>query len=140
MKRFKKTYKNTLTDQLKKQLLTWAQQFEEVVWLDSNNFQQNHRSFQAVLAVDAFTSFTTDFHQGFEQFKEYQSLSNDWLFGYLTYDMKNDVERLRSFNFDGLDFPDIYFFQPKRLFLFTEDEVEIQYLNMIDDELEQDWQ
>jgi len=140
VKRFQKTYKIVLTDHLKKLLLTWAQQFEEVVWFDSNNFEQNHGSYQAVLAVDAFTSFKTDFHQGFEQFKEYQSLSNDWLFGYLTYDMKNDIERMSSMNFDGLDFPDLYFFQPKRLFLFNEDEVEIQYLMMVDDELEQDWQ
>ncbi|MFT5103795.1 MAG: para-aminobenzoate synthetase component 1 [Candidatus Latescibacterota bacterium] len=140
MRRFKKTYKISLTDQLKKQLLSWAQQFEEIVWLDSNNFEQKHQSYQAVLAVDAFTSFKTDFHQGFEQFKEYQSLSNDWLFGYLAYDMKNDVERMRSMNFDGLGFPDIYFFQPKRLFLFTENEVEIQYLMMVDDALEYDWE
>lgn len=140
MKRFQKTYKIELTDRLKKQLLHWAQQFEEVVWLDGNGYEQKHTSYQAILAVDAFTSIKTDSHQGFEQLKEYQTLSNDWLFGYLTYDMKNDVERLQSKNFDGLGFPDLYFFQPKRVFLFTENEVEIQYLNMIDDELEHDWE
>ena len=66
-------------------------------------------------------------------------MANDWLFGYLSYDLKNDVERLQSKNEDGLHFPDLYFFQPKKVFLFSETEVEMSYLNMVDDELESDW-
>jgi para-aminobenzoate synthetase component 1 len=31
-------------------------------------------------------------------------------------------------NFDGLGFPDLFFFQPKKLFLLNDIEVEIQYL------------
>ena len=30
---------------------------------------------------------------------------------------KNDVENLSSKNFDGLDFADLYFFQPQRIIL-----------------------
>src|SRR5690606_39432371 len=92
----------------------------------------------AVLAVDAFTSIQTDYHNAFENLKEYQSITKDWIFGYLTYDLKNDVEDLKSENFDGLQFPDLYFFQPKKLFLFKDNQVEIQYLNAVSDELETD--
>ena len=53
--------------------------------------------------------------------------------------MKNDIELLKSNNFDGLHFPDLYFFQPKRIFLFTNAGVEIQYLNCVEEELETDW-
>lgn len=49
------------------------------------------------------------------------------------------MEKLQSHNFDGLEFPDLYFFQPKKLFLFTESTVEIQYLNLAADEMEEDW-
>ncbi|MGJ8667092.1 MAG: aminodeoxychorismate synthase component I [Patiriisocius sp.] len=125
---------------LKQAILAWAQQFEEVVWLDSNNHAQAHSTYTAILAVDSFTAIKTDSHQAFKKLEEYQTTTKDWLFGYLTYDLKNDVERLKSENFDGLQFPDLYFFQPKRLFLFSETEVTIQYLNMIDDEVEDDWQ
>ncbi|PIA77733.1 aminodeoxychorismate synthase, component I [Gaetbulibacter sp. 4G1] len=122
----------------KSQLLIWAQQFEDVVWLDSNNYEQSYSNYDAVLAVDAFTSIQTDFHDSFEKLKEYQNYTNDWIFGYLTYDLKNDVEALSSNNFDGLEFPDLYFFQPKKLFLIKDNQVEIQYLKGVEDELEED--
>ena len=125
-------------EQFKNQLLVWAQQFDDVVWLDSNNYAQEYSNYDAVLAVDAFTSIQTDFHKGFEQLKEYQTNVKDWVFGYLSYDLKNDVEALSSNNFDGLGFPDLYFFQPKKLFLFQGNQVEIQYLKMVDEELEYD--
>ena len=126
------------TDQFKNQLLIWSQQFDDVVWLDSNNYEQNHSNYEAILAVDAFTSIQTNFEGSFDMLKEYQTHVNDWIFGYLTYDLKNDVEDLKSNNFDGLEFPDLYFFQPKKLFLFKGNQVEIQYLNCVDDELEDD--
>ena len=101
------------TDQYKKQLLQWAQQFREVVFLDSNNYDQKYTSYDAVLAVDALTSIKTDYHNAFEDLKTYQQITKDWLFGYLSYDLKNDTENLQSGNFDGLGFPDLFFFQPK---------------------------
>ncbi|WP_299551139.1 aminodeoxychorismate synthase component I [Seonamhaeicola sp.] len=125
-------------DAFKSQLLLWVQQFDEVIWLESNNYQQRYSNYDAVLAVEAFTSIQTDYHQAFEMLKEYQSATKDWIFGYLTYDLKNDVEALSSENFDGLRFPDLYFFQPKKLFLFKGNTVEIQYLKAVDDELEAD--
>jgi len=61
------------------------------------------------------------------------------LFGYLSYDLKNDIEDLRSNNFDGLEFPDLFFFQPKKVFLLKGNELEIQYLLFCDDEFEDDF-
>lgn len=121
--------------QLKKQLLTWAQQFREVVFMDSNDYPQAYSSYDCILAVDAFTSVKTDYHNAFEDLKQYQQITKDWLFGYLSYDLKNDVELLHSNNFDGLDFPDLFFFQPKKIFLLKGNELEIQYLAMCDDEV-----
>lgn len=126
------------TERYKKQLLGWAQQFREIVFLDSNDYQQQYTSYDAVLAVDAFTSIKTDYNNAFEELKIYQQTTKDWLFGYLSYDLKNDTEELISENFDGLNFPDLFFFQPKKLFLLKGDKLEVQYLNMCDDEIEED--
>ncbi len=123
---------------LKEQLLQWSQQFDDVVWLDSNNYHQKHAKYDAVLAVDAFTSIQTDYHNAFEKLKEYQTITKDWIFGYLSYDLKNDVEDLQSNNFDELAFPDLYFFQPKKLFLIKGNTLIIKYLNMVDNELKDD--
>ena len=122
----------------KKQLLNWSKQFREVIFLDSNNYEQKYTSFDTILAVDAFTSIKTDEINAFEDLKQYQQTTKDWLFGYLSYDLKNDTEELKSKNFDGLNFPELFFFQPKKLFLLKGDQLEIKYLNMCDDEVEED--
>ena len=123
----------------KEQLLFWSQQFREIIYLDSNDYPQNYSSYDCVLAVDAFTSIKTDCHNAFDDLKQYQQSTKDWLFGYLSYDLKNDIEQLQSQNFDGLEFPDLFFFQPKKLFLLKGNQLEIQYLNMCDDEVEEDF-
>ena len=124
--------------QYKQNLLRWSQQFDEVIWLDSNDYDQKYSSYEAVLAVEAFTVFQTDYFDAFNQLKEYQTITNDWIFGYLSYDLKNDTERLSSKNHDGLGFPDLFFFQPKKIFLLKGNVLETHYLNVVDDELEQD--
>ncbi|WP_435133278.1 anthranilate synthase component I family protein [Formosa sp. A9] len=124
----------------KNQLLTWSQQFNEVVWMDSNQYQTSYSSYDAILAVDAFTSIQTDYVSAFDTLQDYQQTTNDWIFGYLTYDVKNGLEPLTSGNFDGLEFADLFFFQPKKVFLFKGNQVEFHYLNMVDDELESDFE
>lgn len=124
----------------KKAILEWSRQFEEVMWLDSNNYNQKYSAYDAILAVEAFTAIKTSADGAFERLQEYQESTADWIFGYLSYDLKNDVEDLSSENFDGLQFPALYFFQPKKLFLFKNEEVEVQYLRMVDDEIEEDLQ
>jgi para-aminobenzoate synthetase component 1 len=126
--------------EFKNQLLQWANQHREVVFLDSNQYHQKYSSYDAVLAVDAFTSIKTDYENAFQDLYQYQSQTKDWLFGYLSYDLKNDTEALQSNNFDGLAFPDLFFFQPKKLFLIKENQIEMQYLRMCDDEIESDFE
>jgi para-aminobenzoate synthetase component 1 len=108
--------------------------------MDSNDYPQEYSSYDCIIAVDAFTSIKTDYHNAFEDLKQYQQITKDWLFGYLSFDLKNDIEVLHSNNFDGLDFPDLFFFQPKKIFLLKGNQLEIQYLNMCDDEVEADFE
>ena len=139
MQRIQKSFTVESIDLFKSNLLLWAQQFEAISWLDSNQYHQKYSSFDAVLAVDEFTSIKTDYTNAFEKLKEYQSISNDYLFGYLSYDLKNDVENLQSNNFDGLGFSDLYFFQPQRIIFIKGNTIEFSYLKMIDDEIEDDF-
>lgn len=123
----------------KQKLLAWGNSSREIVFLDSNSYTQQYSSYDCILAVDAFTSIKTDYSNAFEDLKQYQSQTRDWLFGYLSYDLKNNIEDLVSNNFDGLQFPDLFFFQPKKIFLIKGNQLEIQYLNMCDDEVENDF-
>jgi para-aminobenzoate synthetase component 1 len=139
MLRTVKSYTIENPNSFKNNLLEWGNQFNEVVFLDTNNYHHSYTTYDSVLAIDAFTSIKTDYCNAFEDLHQYQSHTKDWLFGYLSYDLKNDTEALASKNFDGLAFPDLYFFQPKKLFFLKNNEVEVQYLRLCDDEMDADF-
>tara|TARA_R110000868_G_scaffold84625_4_gene238499 strand:- start:2502 stop:3803 length:1302 start_codon:yes stop_codon:yes gene_type:complete len=123
----------------KQSLLNWSQQYYEVVWLDSNGHKSKYSSFDGMIAVDALTSIVTDTQNAFEDLSNYQSNTKDWIFGYLSYDLKNDTELLSSSNTDSLNFPALYFFQPKKLIEIEGTTVTFRYLNMVADEIEEDF-
>ena len=137
MRRAKEIEVNDIPD-FKIKLLKWAQSYSEVTWLDSNQCSQAYSNFDAVLAVDAFTSLQTGFDQAFAQLHDYHLKTSDWIFGYLSYDLKNNLEDLESSNFDGLRFPELFFFQPKKLFFFKNSTVTIQYLDCVFKEMDND--
>ncbi|MCR9182275.1 MAG: aminodeoxychorismate synthase component I [Flavobacteriaceae bacterium] len=126
----------------KRKLLSWAQQFDELVCLDSNpefnRVNQLYSSFDFILAAEALTAIKTDFQNAFDKLEEYKNTTNDWIFGYLTYDLKNDVEDVTSTNPDCVLFPDLYFFQPKKLFFINKNKLEMHYLHFVADEMEED--
>ena len=126
--------------EFKQKLFDWSKQYETVVWLDSNNYQQKYSSFDCVLAVEEFTSIKTDYFNAFEKLKEYQSLTKDYIFGYISYDVKNDVEALESNNPDRLHFPDLFFFQPQKIITIKDKNAVFSYLKLVDDEIEEDFE
>ena len=140
MQRTIRTFSIDLVPNIKEKLLSWAQQYETAIWLDSNQYHQSYSSFDSALAVEEFTGIKTDYDQAFHKLKEYQSTTQDYIFGYISYDVKNATEDLTSENHDGLDFPDLYFFQPQKILFIKNDQIEFHYLSMVDDEIETDFQ
>ncbi|REE80668.1 para-aminobenzoate synthetase component 1 [Lutibacter oceani] len=138
MQRTKKAIQITDISEFKSKLLIWAQQFKIAVWLDSNNYIQKHSNFDAVLAVDAFSKIETNYINAFNKLKAYQTGINDYIFGYLGYDLKNDVEHLTSNNLDELNFPDLFFFQPKKIFFIKGTIVTVKYISQFQKEIETD--
>ena len=126
------------TPPIKRKLLSWSQKYHTIVWLDSNAHQQPYSDYESVLAVEEFTSIKTDCFNAFDQLKEYQTITQDFIFGYIGYDVKNDIEKLHSENHDGLGFSDLFFFQPKKIIILKKNQIEFHYLKMIDDEIETD--
>jgi len=140
MQRTKRTFSLHGIANVKDKLLAWAQRYDTAIWFDANSHHLSYTSSDGILAVEEFTAIKTDYHNAFEKLKEYQSTTQDYIFGYIGYDVKNDVERLTSQNFDGLEFADLYFFQPQKLLFIKGNELEFRYLKMIDDEIESDFE
>lgn len=138
MERAVKKFSFSDVDTFAKQLLFWAQSYQTFFWLDNNQYPQKYTSYNSVLAVDVISELKTDYKNAFDQLDTYQQEKEDYLFGYLSYDLKNDTEDLISENYDGLGFPDLYFFQPKKLFFIHNDYVELQYDAAFKNEIETD--
>ncbi len=112
----------------KKCLYAYANRFETAVCLDSNSNKAacNYNRYEMLVGIGAKATLKLDNTAGaFEQLKQFQALHNDWLLGYLGYDLKNGLEKLSSENADGLDFPPLFFFVPQQVVLLKGNEVEI---------------
>jgi para-aminobenzoate synthetase component 1 len=79
------------------------------VWLNGNNHSDG------LIAVGVKLELIIEpSKNAFVQFKEFQKIhKNEYVFGYLTYDLKNEIELLSSNNSDSLVFPALHFFVPE---------------------------
>ena len=139
MDRVIKKFQLTNPISFSKKLLQWAQTQQTFLWLDNNNYPQKYSSFDKALALGVLSELSTSHLDAFEKLNQYQQQVNDYIFGYLSYDLKNDTEALNSDNYDGLAFPDLYFFQPKKLFFFYGNTLELQYLKEYKNEIDSDF-
>ncbi len=122
------------TQFVKKQLMRWGQQFDAFVLLDSSNYKEKYSNYDFVCATLPISEIKLESTKdAFDRLEKYQSEVNDWIFGYLTYDLKNDVENLTSSNYDGVKFPALHFFQPKVIFFLKGNKLEVSYLSSTDE-------
>ena len=93
-------------------MLSWANQFSICCFLDNNQYNTQHHSYEWLLAVDADAIFSPS-KNILDSLKHFSSTQSDWLFGHLSYDLKNEIENLNSAHSDNVQFPDIFLFQPQ---------------------------
>lgn len=102
--------------EFKRKSIAWANNFDTFLCLDSNNYQLDEYSkIEWCLAIDTIDHVKLNVGKAFEQLKIFRNKKQRWLFGYFAYDLKNEVEKLSSTNKDQLDFPDLFFFEPRYL-------------------------
>jgi len=119
--------------EFKAQVFQWVSQFDTICYFDNNEYSgYNHHSYEGLIAVGEESSILKPqdgSFSSFEKLKEYWNLKKDWLFGFLSYDLKNEVENLDSNNFDGLSFPEMHFFQPRYVIEIFKEKVRIHSKN-----------
>jgi para-aminobenzoate synthetase component I len=85
-----------------------SQSYEQLVFLNSNSVLN-----LSYLAIGCKAKLEQK-KDTFAELKEFIDDHQDWVFGYLSYDLKNEVEpSLSSKNKDNLDFPKAHFFVPE---------------------------
>lgn len=131
-------------EKFKQQALAWANQFNTVCYLDSNNYKlDKHTQFDCLIGIDSIDYVVFPSEHNLETLpatdsarvshnenNPFELLHNFWkrnckeeeqsklilnqpLFGYLSYDLKNNVEKLESNNLDNLALPELFFFKPR---------------------------
>ena len=61
---------------------------------------------------------------------EFMETHHDWIFGHLSYDLKNEIEGLRSSLPDHIGFPDLFFFVPEIVVILDEHQLRIGTFGM----------
>jgi para-aminobenzoate synthetase component 1 len=127
----------------RQQLMGWGSTFVDCLVLDGRFQSQPPDLFHShgwMMAVDAFTSIKADETTALASLHDFQSYTQDWLFGFMCYDLKNAMEPLHSNLPQTVEFPMLYFFQPKRLYKFEGNQLIALYLPCCEDEWEADWE
>lgn len=121
-----KALKHTLTPTFISQALQFADAFDVFCYLTPTSYIDN--CFKHVLAIGSKQSIRPT-KQGFEELQKLHSTAENTIFGYLGYDLKNEVENLTSKNTNYSNTNNIHFFEPQIVISFTKFEIEIKCEN-----------
>jgi para-aminobenzoate synthetase component 1 len=100
-------------DPFKEKAIRWADQFEHCCVLDSNGYADLNGRFDYLVAAGSRNAIQPTAENAFAELKDIYETNQTWMFGYFGYDLKNQLEKLKSANRDGLFFPDLFFFVPE---------------------------
>lgn len=110
----------------KQKALAWANTYELVAFYEHNNIPYPYNGFDNILAVSNTTHPLIDPDNAFPSLASAVENTKNILCGFLSYDLKNQIEKLSSQNPDKLGFPLAYFFAPETVLYFRAKGVEIQ--------------
>lgn len=109
----------------KEKALKYASNFEVCCYLDSHQYQDKYGKHDCLIAFGKDNELTAPVGNAFSLLKTFVNQNKDWMFGLLTYDLKNEIEDIQLLRDDRLGFPDLFFFVPKYLISIKDDEFKI---------------
>lgn len=109
----------------KQKALQYAASFEVCSYLDSHDYSDKYGKHDCLIAFGAKKELSASVGQAFSALKTFVAQHQDWMFGLLSYDLKNEVEVLEEPKTDLLNFPDLYFFVPQYLISIKGDQISV---------------
>ena len=108
------------------QALQWSKGFDTVCLFQSNGFQNQYSKIGNLLAIGAKDTFSANVGSVFTDLEKFKSrYPNTLIPGFLSYDLKNEIEDLQTNHPNPLGFPDAYFFIPQVLIEFQSGSITI---------------
>lgn len=93
-------------------MLSWANRFNICCFLDSHLYPSAHQSVECLAGVDAADLFSPR-ENILSSLKSFYGTPTDWLFGHISYDLKNELLGQNSSLPDPVGFPVLSFFRPR---------------------------
>ena len=130
MRRFT-TFKIDHPEDFRKRFFNWAGNLPISCVLDSNDYAGRYphsfarHSYELLAGTGCLKNLTLADREWQKALDKFLSESNDWIFGHVGYDLKNEIEDLTSSHPDRIDFPLIYFFVPEYVFIIKKNILEI---------------
>ena len=110
--------KGALTDD---RLLAFTNEFRYSCILMSNNVKNDlYSSYETIVAVGA-TKILSSEKDSFKKLRKFHSEYKDWMFGFLSYELKNEIDNLDSDNISNINIPNLFFYIPETVLLFSKD-------------------
>lgn len=113
--------------------------FETICIFDSNkNANDNkHTQHSQLIAIGSSQELRISNQQNaLTELDTFLKQNKGWIFGALSYDLKNSIEQLKSGNIDMIQFPDLHFFAPQFVLQLTKDICEIHFDDLYTNEKE----
>ena len=105
-------------------MLDWLSRFNICCFLDNHLYNLPGHS-QECLAAAGSISCTLNRDEYLKNAGKFIGLQNDWIFGHLGYDLKNETEELVTAHIDHVGFPDALFFVPEYVLMLNGSSISI---------------
>ncbi len=112
-------------------MLDAAKRFSNFCFLDNHEYNFD-KSYECLAGFGIHKSITANEETNLGELDVFKDENPDWIFGHISYDLKNKIEILSSKNHDGIGFPDFQFFVPQIVFILSKSKVEIGVLSGMD--------
>jgi para-aminobenzoate synthetase component 1 len=109
-------------------MLNWANRFNICCFLDNHQYSSQHQAIECLAAAGAVEIFSPK-ENILAQLNAFNQTHNDWLFGHIGYDLKNETAPLHSQHEDNIGFPELFFFQPETVLQLKNNTLTISSLN-----------
>ena len=133
MNRKEKVFKVENINDFKDKLLFFSKSKENVILLDSNSKKNDYEFIFSYGKISELKSFDNSL----DKLDNYIKQVDDWIFGFISYDLKEEIEGFNSNNLKYFDVPNLSFFQPSIIWVF--DGVELKALYFDEKELFDVW-
>lgn len=107
-----------------------SKQFDCLCMLNSNSDANQHQHIykNTLIAIGKTSELIVNEKDALKQLEAFcNAQKNNWMFGYLSYDLKNEIEQLHSNNDNKIEFPLLHFFVPEIVIDIDKQNITITY-------------